>query len=273
MAKSLNQPGRNRAAAGLDASGPIEQQHRAALPGECRGCRRARRSAADHHHIEDFRSALRHRHALPHRPAAGFSPIAASVRRGIEVLGRCRARSEADGREEQAGLDRKDRGIGGERIAGKGSAPDRPKPRRAKPPRPKAIACAAPHSPMRTPSRRSRPAPRERHHRADRGDRERAIGEAEQEDGGAQRPVRRGIVRPQRQRDPSAAADARASRHRPAAQRAEAAPADERGEIAPISSMPVEHAAMLDPGKLRRGAGREAEDAPANGSRIRSCAL
>ena len=49
-----DQPRRNRATAGLDAPGAVEQQNLAALPGQGFGCRGARRAPADHHCVEGF---------------------------------------------------------------------------------------------------------------------------------------------------------------------------------------------------------------------------
>ena len=49
-----DQPRRDGAAARLDAAGAVEQQHRAPKPGEIMRGRRAGRSTADHHDIEDF---------------------------------------------------------------------------------------------------------------------------------------------------------------------------------------------------------------------------
>ena len=63
-----DQARRDRAAAGLDPPGPVEQQHRAAAPGEIGRRRGSGWAAADHHDVEG--PGVGHVPHLPPRPAA-----------------------------------------------------------------------------------------------------------------------------------------------------------------------------------------------------------
>ena len=115
-----------------------------------------------------------------------------------------------------------------------------------KPPRPKAMACAAPHRPMRTPSRASRPVPGQRHHRADGRHREGAVGDAQAEHRRPQRPGRADEARgrPGRPASPPRRGSRRSSRR--AASRRRPRP---KLPASATSDHAEQHAAMLHAGR------------------------
>ena len=97
-----DQPRRDRAAAGLDPPGPVEQQHRAAAPREIGRRGRPGRTAADHDDIE----GRHHCHRLT-------PPAAQARRRRQPSAPRCDPCAAADARREH-GRDEEQHGLAGE---------------------------------------------------------------------------------------------------------------------------------------------------------------
>ena len=125
------------------------------------------------------------------------------------------------------------------------------------------MACAAPQSPIRVPSREPAPVAGEAHHRADRRDREGAVRDAEREDGGAER------TGSERRSRSAAIADERQRRTRCNRRPSTAAaspdgPADHGGRERDADHAD-QHAAVLQAGELGRRSGRHAEDEAGEG--------
>ena len=218
---------------------------------------RAGRAAADDDDVEDpgMRSSCiacrQCGRAVRRRGRLGAAAPCATPAGRARASAAATRNSTASSREHRAR-----RPCAGDRPAG---APCRWRPCRASRRAPNAIACAAPHRPMRTPSRPLRPCAGQRHHRADGRDGEGAVGHAEREDGGAQRPARADeagqrpgrAARPPRRRSrrPSRCAASRSAGRR------------RRCRAAPTSTMPSSTPPCCTPESLRRLARREAEDA------------
>jgi hypothetical protein len=158
--------GRDRAAAGLDAALPVEQQHAPPGAGQIMRGRGAAGAAADD---DDFELLQAHRIILPQaarrwRARRGCS--GAPMRSAIWA----ETRNSAPRRRT-----RRRRPARSSRIARIASTAPVP----TSPPRPKAMACAAPQKPHPRALAPRRLRAGQRHHRADGGHREHAVEEAE----------------------------------------------------------------------------------------------
>ena len=179
IANSLDQRGGNSAATRLDPPGAIEQQHAPALPGEVRGRRGARRSAAHHDDVEGFMRT--------HRPSSWNPAHPGGVVGRTRTGPRDRATREPRPHDEQQGLRREHRrvrGTGRPDEVARGVARDGAREAaRAEGDRLRGAPHAHAHALASAAS-----GGRQHHHRADRRDGERAVGRAEQRHVRAQRP-------------------------------------------------------------------------------------
>ena len=250
----LDQRRRNRAAARLDAAGAVEQQHAAGRGARDRSPRsrrrvrrRPRRRRTSHWHpSSSLQVAWRPRRR---RRRAGLVRVSA-VRRAVRSpRAATRSRAPPAPRPRRTASPRpRTRARRRCPASRRTGARDRPRPCRRNRPAPKAMACAAPHMPMRTPARPARPRVGQHHHRADRRDGERAVGDAEQAHGRAQRPARPREPARREQRERDRRDDAAADRSTRAASPA----AGGRSPASATTIMPTQHAGVLQPGQLRR---------------------
>ena len=132
-----------------------------------------------------------------------------------------------------------------------------------RPPRPNATACAAPHSPMRVPSREPAPLLARPIIEPMAATANTPLESAEREDGSAKR-ERIGAEQSARRDGGKGDSGSKAARNRPHAQGAESAPADRRRHDGD-EDHPGQHASMLEPRELRRHAGSHAEDEAGEG--------
>ena len=176
-----DQPRRDSAAARLDAPALVDQRDLAAEVREIIGSGGPCRASADDNHVENL---LR----VHDRCAYSQGLVAIAPGRVSAGLGASRRRAARDSgvreppRQEQRRATMK--ATNRRRVTARTRT--RGRHRRAAvaktPPRPNAIACAAPQSPIRVPSRdAARRLRRQTHHRADRRDREDAVGNSERE--------------------------------------------------------------------------------------------
>ena len=180
--------------------------------------------------------------------------------RGRRPRSNARAASRAATRK-ASGLGDEDGRVGGRAASRARRAPDRLAAVPKRPPRPNASACAAPHRPMRSPSRGSRPCAGEAHHRrrSRRRRRRRWQRRARTPRRAAARaaPTRPVAARPgKRRRRGEAAAD------RPEPHDAEPRTADRRCRRPRRASMPASTPPCCKPGELGGGARRQAEHQP-----------